>query len=183
MDNKFTLFVVFFLILFIVGLGSYLSLFSLPKLNLPEGKDFSLEDILISKEMATTTTVKENQKTILITIASTTFTARVADTASLRTRGLSGSLPLGRLEGMFFIFPEVAYHSFWMSDLTFPIDIIWISSDGKIAGVAENAVPILPNQKPIYYVPPVPVQYVLEVPAGTYRAYAFATSTPVFLSS
>lgn len=182
MDNKFTLFVVVFLLLFIIGFGSYLSLFSLPKLNLPEGKDFSLEDILIN-ETATTTTVKENQEMILITIASATFTARVADTAALRAQGLSGSLPLGRLEGMFFIFPEVAYHSFWMSDLTFPIDIIWISGDGKIVGAALNAVPILPNQEPIYYLPPVPVQYVLEVPAGTYQAYAFATGTPVFLSS
>lgn len=182
MDNKFILFIGAFFILFIVGISSYFSLFSLPKLNLPEGKDFSLEEILINNETVATTTVDQKEETILITIASTTFISRVADTATLRTKGLSGSLPLGPSEGMFFIFPERAYHSFWMSDLTFPIDIIWIADDGKIAGVALNAKPVLPNEKPIYYVPPAPVRYVLEVAAGSYARYGFATGTPVVLN-
>lgn len=182
MDNKFILFIGAFFILFIIGVSSYFSLFSLPKLTLPEGKDFSLEDILINEEPAATTTLDKNQETILVTIASTTLTARVADTAALRSRGLSGSLPLGLLEGMFFVFPEVAYHSFWMSDLTFPIDIIWITDDGKIVGVAENAMPVASDQEPIYYLPPVPVRYVLEVAAGSYARYGFATGTPVVLN-
>lgn len=181
MDNKFILFIGAFLLLFVIGLSSYFSLFSLPKLTLPEGRDFSLEEILINNETVATTTVGQKEETVLITVASTTFTVRVADTVALRARGLSGSLPLGLSEGMFFIFPEPAYHSFWMSDLTFPIDIIWIADDGKIAGVAENAMPILSDQEPTYYVPPVPVRYVLEVAAGTYARFRFATGTPVTL--
>jgi uncharacterized membrane protein (UPF0127 family) len=182
MDNKFILFIGAFFILFIVGISSYFSLFSLPKLNLPEGKNLSLEEILVNNKTVATTTVDQKEETILITIASTTFMSRVADTAALRTKGLSGSLPLGPSEGMFFVFPEIAHHSFWMSDLTFPIDIIWISGDVKIVGVAENAMPVSSDQEPIYYLPPVPVRYVLEVAAGSYARYGFATGTPVVLN-
>jgi uncharacterized membrane protein (UPF0127 family) len=183
MDNRFLLFIGAFCILFVLGIGSYFSLFSLPKLALPEGKDSSLEDILIDSKATTTTELDGGGKKVLVTIASTTFSARIADTDLLRAKGLSGTENLGLAEGMFFIFPEAGNYSFWMSDLSFPIDIIWITPDQKIAGVAENAQPLIPNREPVYYVPPVPVSYVLEIGAGLYHHLGFATGTPVFLKA
>lgn len=53
-----------------------------------------------------------------------------------RERGLSGRESLAPTEGMLFVFPESGYHAFWMKDMQFPIDIIWVAADGTIVDIA-----------------------------------------------
>jgi uncharacterized membrane protein (UPF0127 family) len=65
-------------------------------------------------------------------------------------------------------------YPFWMKDMKFPIDIIWIS--GKtIAGFAESVNP--EPEKTIFsltsYSPPQPVDTVLEINAGLVKQYGF----------
>src|SRR5690349_20381775 len=53
----------------------------------------------------------------------------LADTDATREQGLSGALGLGTTEGMLFLFDYPGRPAFWMKDMLFSIDIIWISQD------------------------------------------------------
>lgn len=94
-----------------------------------------------------------------ITIGDSEIKVELADTQEKRTLGLSGRKSLAENRGMFFIFNEVGNYSFWMKDMNFPIDIIWIGEDLKIVGLEKN---ILPESFPSLFFPPIPVKYVLE---------------------
>lgn len=87
----------------------------------------------------------------------------IAQTQSEREKGLGGHAPLGIDEGMLFVFPKDGVHAFWMKDMQFAIDIIWISADGTIVHVVEN---VSPDTYPTSFASPGPARYVLEVPAG-----------------
>ncbi|MBQ4914288.1 DUF192 domain-containing protein [Maribacter sp. MMG018] len=65
-------------------------------------------------------------------------------------------------QGMLFIFSDVAMHSFYMKNTEFPLDIIYIDENLKIASIHKNAEPL--NEDGISS--QVPVQYVLEINAG-----------------
>src|SRR5882672_5260542 len=58
-----------------------------------------------------------------------TIQAYNADTDALRTLGLSGHSPLAADEGMLFIFPAPGEYGFWMKDMLFPLDLVWIAAD------------------------------------------------------
>jgi uncharacterized membrane protein (UPF0127 family) len=89
----------------------------------------------------------------------------VVDTPMLRARGLSGRPALAPEEGMLFLFETAQVQSFWMKDMRFPIDILWIR-DGQIVGITPNVpIPRVPTELP-RYASPVPCDVVLEVRAG-----------------
>ena len=75
-----------------------------------------------------------------VTIGNTVFNVEIASTTAEQTIGLSGRKSLAENEGMFFTFNSPGVQNFWMKDMNFPIDIIWISGN-KVAGFAENAEP------------------------------------------
>lgn len=106
---------------------------------------------------------------VVIQIGDTDVVAPVMDTPEQRAQGLSGwdTLPDG--EGMLFVFPEDGYHAFWMKDMKFPIDIVWISKDGVVVDTQRG---VSPETYPEYsFVPQMPVRYVLELPAGWLNQY------------
>ncbi len=70
-------------------------------------------------------------------------------------------------QAMLFIFPEVAMHSFYMKNTAFPLDIIFIDENLKIASFQENAQPFKENGLSSK----VPIKYVLEVNAGLSKAW------------
>ena len=92
----------------------------------------------------------------------------VMDTPDLRAKGLSGRERLNGNTGMLFIFEAPGDYGFWMKEMNFPIDIIWIS-DGKVVGFEKNVEPE-PGVSTLNlrtYSSPQPVEVVLEVAAGT----------------
>jgi uncharacterized membrane protein (UPF0127 family) len=94
----------------------------------------------------------------------------VVDTPELRARGLSGRASLAPDEGMLFLFEAPAIQSFWMKDMRFPIDIVWIR-DQKIVGITPAVpVPRSPRELPQFR-SPVPCDVVLEVRAGAARRW------------
>lgn len=112
-----------------------------------------------------------------LSIGGKTVSVEVARSALEKMRGLSGRESLGENEGMLFIFSATSGSAsgrdkagrpgFWMKDMKFPIDMIWIKQ-GKVAGFSENAVPEPEKQVwslKIYY-PPDTADEVLEVNAG-----------------
>ncbi len=120
-----------------------------------------------------------------VSVGGAVFKAEIADTALARTRGLSGRDSLPADGGMLFIFPSPGANGFWMRDMKFPIDIIWIrdasssralpgnAREGTVVGITEHAIP--EPGKPLWklelYYPPDNVDTVLEVNAGTAKKY------------
>lgn len=76
--------------------------------------------------------------------------------------GLMYRKGMAKNQGMLFIFPDVAVHSFYMKNTQFPLDIIYIDENLRIASFQENAKPF--DEKGLSS--SVPVKYVLEVNAG-----------------
>ncbi|MBI5254227.1 DUF192 domain-containing protein [Candidatus Falkowbacteria bacterium] len=67
--------------------------------------------------------------------------------------------------GMLFIFRHEGQASFWMKNMKFPLDLIFISKDKKIVDIKQNFQPCLVENCPVYK-SVVAAQYVLEVNAG-----------------
>lgn len=102
----------------------------------------------------------------------------IADTPEQRERGLSGRASLPDDYGLLFAFEEDSTPSFWMKDMRFPIDIVWIAADGRIAGITPG---VAPETYPEAFSPPEPVRYVLEIAAGeaARRGYARGVVLPI----
>jgi|SRR3989344_4008067 len=92
-----------------------------------------------------------------------TVKVTVADTPESRERGLSGRSELAPDEGMLFVFPEDGHYAFWMKDMRFAIDIVWISYSEEIVDVEEK---VSPETYPAVFTPRRPARYVLELPSG-----------------
>lgn len=99
----------------------------------------------------------------VIRINNTELDVEIADTALKRKKGLSGRESILDNSGMLFIFNKSGLHAFWMINMKFPIDIIWIDEDLKVVGVEEN---IPPKSFPKIFRPNQPSQYVVEMNAG-----------------
>jgi uncharacterized membrane protein (UPF0127 family) len=92
------------------------------------------------------------------------ITVELANTPEMQTRGLSGRWFLGKNRGMLFVFNDYSRRSFWMKDMNFPLDIIWIRN-GIIIDLSKNLPP--EGEKPAKIYQPIdPVNDVLEVQAG-----------------
>lgn len=93
-------------------------------------------------------------------VADISLKVEIVSTPELLQKGLSGREPLKEDEGMFFVFNYSGKHSFWMKDMNFPIDIIWIDKDFKVVYIKEN---VLPESYPETFSPDQDSLYVLEV--------------------
>jgi hypothetical protein len=98
-----------------------------------------------------------------VKIAGVTLQVEIASTPEMLKQGLSGRAGLKENEGMLFVFERPGKYSFWMKDMNFPIDIIWIGEDLKVIYIKKDA---LPNSFPEVFTPDKNAKYVLEVNAG-----------------
>lgn len=87
----------------------------------------------------------------------------VSSTSHERTIGLSKYEKLSEDQAMLFVFERKGLYSFWMRDMKFPIDIIWLDENKTIVSIKENADPI---DFPQSYAPETEALYVLETVAG-----------------
>ena|SRR3989344_2951376 len=92
----------------------------------------------------------------------------IVDTPESRARGLSGRSGLAESEGMLFVFPEEGKYGFWMKDMRFSIDILWLDSDGEIVHIERR---VSPESYPASFLPSRPARYVLELSAGWAEAH------------
>lgn len=106
-----------------------------------------------------------------VTINNQTFSVKLAQTNEEKEKGLSGTSSLSEKSGMLFVFDEPGYHSFWMKNMKFPIDMIYIS-DQKVVTIYKNAQPLSSDEEsPIIYKPESPADMVLEINAGEADKY------------
>jgi hypothetical protein len=95
-----------------------------------------------------------------------------------RVRGLSGRAGLAPNEGMLFRFERPAIQSFWMKEMRFEIDIVWIQ-DGRVIGVIERAPLPVPGERPPLLRSPAPCDTVLEIAAGSFGRWGLAIGDAV----
>lgn len=117
---------------------------------------------------------KEPEK--VIKINDTEILVEIRDTPVERAQGLSGREVLEEGKGMLFIFDEPTVPGFWMKDMNFSIDIVWIDENRQIVGVEKN---LAPETYPQNFFPKDPVKYVLEIPAESVDKYKIATGTVI----
>ena len=87
----------------------------------------------------------------------------LAESQGARGQGLGDRKSLPQDQGMFFIFEKSENHPFWMREMQFPLDIIWLDENYKVVYIEKN---IDPATYPKSFGPDVPTQYVLEINAG-----------------
>jgi len=154
---NFYLFFIFFLLSFLIVTLTFLKLNpkgeSLPA-NRPEQSYLQIDNQKIPVEITKTKTEQE--------------------------KGLSGreSLPSGT--GMLFIYNQPDYRSFWMKEMNFPLDFVWIK-EGKIVAITKNIAP-QDFQPPQTLKSPEPVDLVLELNAGEVEQLNLETGQEVILT-
>ncbi len=97
-------------------------------------------------------------------VANTKIFVEVKKTPKERQKGLSGRKNLPENQGMLFVFEKPGYYAFWMKDMNFALDFIWIK-DNKIVEITKNVKPE-DYQPPKTLIPQNEVDMVLEVNAG-----------------
>ena len=130
-----------------------------------------------SSDISSTTTpatTLQTVPTLQIRAPKGTIQALEASTAEAMSLGLGerASLPTG--QGMLFEFPHPGDYGFWMKDMRFPLDMVWISSDKRASGVTAN---IPADSYPTVFFPPLAISYVLELNAGQAAELGIATGT------
>jgi hypothetical protein len=99
-----------------------------------------------------------------VKVGNTEIRAEIADSLLKQTKGLMFRKSLPDNEGMLFVFNDEGYHSFWMMNMSFPIDIIWADKEKEIVDITKNIQPcklICPT-----YNPKEKAMFVLEVNAN-----------------
>jgi uncharacterized membrane protein (UPF0127 family) len=129
------------------------------------------------KDDAVRMTGVKHEATMVLPEAS--IDVEIVDTKEEVERGLSGRLSIGEKEGMLFVFPEMGKYSFWMKEMNFPIDIIWISDEGRVVYIKENATPDSYPKKT--FMNDAFAKYVLEMKTGSASKYGLYLGTSVTL--
>lgn len=102
------------------------------------------------------------------------LTAEVARTSEEKARGLSGRPAIGQNEAMIFPFNN-EQPSFWMKDMLFPIDIVWVNNN-QVVKIDAN-LPL--DNGATSYSPGQPIDWVVEVAAGRSAACGVTPGTTI----
>jgi uncharacterized membrane protein (UPF0127 family) len=102
----------------------------------------------------------------------------VADSEAARARGLMFRERLAESEGMLFPFDLPRRYGFWMKNVRFPLDIIWLDANRRVVWIAQRAQPCSDDPCPMY-VPDVAASYVVEVAGGFAQRHGVAVGDTV----
>ena len=117
-----------------------------------------------------------------IKIGKTIVRVQVRDTMAGRGQGLSGVERLEKDEGMLFVFPVEGRHSFWMKDMKFDLDFVWIKDD-KVVEITEGVSAPKQGERPVSVRPEGQVNKVLEVNSGWVGRHAIEVEDKVILDN
>lgn len=114
---------------------------------------------------------------IEVTVNGVQLVADVASTGEQRGKGLAIKDTLAENESMLFVFPEPDDYRFWMKDMKFPIDIIWLDDDGEVIHIEHSLQPC--GEECPTYGPDGNALYVLETVAGFAQEHNVTEDTVV----
>ena len=134
------------------------------------------QELIISKEARSGS---NGYRQVNVTVNGLVLIADIAATDEQMVKGLSVKDTLAENEAMLFGFDNEAEHTFWMKNMKFPIDIIWIDADKTVVHIEHNLQPCSPNLLCPTYKPIEDSLYVLETVAGFAEKHDIAKGTPV----
>jgi uncharacterized membrane protein (UPF0127 family) len=141
--------------LIVIGVGIVLTILLFVPLRSKEKMNLSFREDATLKVTSPDEATKAN------------FKVQFAKTAEAIDQGLRFRKKLNAEHGMLFITEEEEVQSFWMFDMLFPIDIIYIDAEREIVYIAKDM--------PIDFKEPVPAlapsQYVLQINGGLSDQY------------
>ena len=106
----------------------------------------------------------------------TIFTAEIADTDELRTRGLMFRHFLPEDKAMLFDYEQPRPVAMWMKNTNISLDMLFIREDGTIAAIAQDTVPQSLDTISVQE----PVRGVLELAAGTVKRLGLRVNDKVY---
>ena len=106
----------------------------------------------------------------------TMFTAEIADTEELRTRGLMFRHFLPEDKAMLFDYQQPRPVAMWMKNTNISLDMLFIREDGTIAAIAQDTVPRSLDTISVQE----PVRGVLELAAGTVKKLGLRVNDKVY---
>ncbi|MFA6307999.1 MAG: DUF192 domain-containing protein [Patescibacteria group bacterium] len=109
-----------------------------------------------------------NTQVSVVEIKGHNFDTDVVQSFADIERGLSGRASMDDNQAMLFVFPDKQKRTFWMKEMNFAIDLLWIDGQqivayekNMLAPVKDLSISELPR-----YTSPQPVDKVLEIQAG-----------------
>ena len=111
-----------------------------------------------------------------VSIGTGKLKSEVVSTQADRAQGLSGRPCIEAGQGMLFVFEKPGKYPFWMKDMKFSIDIVWMDANKRVIGLDTN---VSPSTYPDLFVSKEPAQYVLEVQANHSKDLKVELGTPV----
>src|SRR4051812_16025786 len=96
-----------------------------------------------------------------LAIGGTTIYVTVADTPAKQEHGLSDTESLPPDQGMLFVFPRSGVYAFWMKNMHYALDMLWLDEQGRVVYIAAD---VSPDTYPAHtFQSATPARYVLEV--------------------
>jgi uncharacterized membrane protein (UPF0127 family) len=117
------------------------------------------------------------RRDVAVKVHSQTIEAEATVTPAEQRRGLGGRPCIGADQGMLWTYSIPTHPSFWMKDMRFPIDIVWLDSAGRVVWIERN---ISPSTYPhLFANRGAAALYVLELRAGRAKSLGLKAGTPV----
>ena len=100
---------------------------------------------------------------IVLTLPQGKLFTEVAHSPRARELGLSYREAIGDNEGLLFVFDRPGRYGFWMKDMEFPLDLVWINDNGIVVSIERG---ITPDTYPKAFINQSEARYVLEINSG-----------------
>lgn len=117
-------------------------------------------------------------------VEETCFNVEIANTLQEKQTGLSNRDFLSQNDGMLFPYISGEVPGFWMKDMRFPLDIIWISSRSygyEVSGIVKDIQPCVSVGECPAVFPNEEIFYVLEINSGLSDTYDFRSGDAFYL--
>ncbi len=101
----------------------------------------------------------------------------IADNSYKRAKGLMYRKTMPKDKGMLFVFDSERRYSFWMLNMQFSIDLIWLDRNMRVVDITRDAMPSHSIFSSKSYSPRSPAMYVIEACSG------FASSSKLKLGN
>ena len=118
-----------------------------------------------------------------VTVGDAEFEVEIVHEPATRIKGLSGRDSLRAMSGMLFVFESGVASPFWMKEMHFPLDFVWIGKGCEVVDTTINVPPPADSSSPLrLYESASPAVYTLEVNAGEIEKLGIQTGDPVHFS-
>jgi uncharacterized protein len=139
-------------------------------------KEFSGDDLQTSQS---STLPGADYRVVTAGIGTDQFALWVADTVGKQQLGLGKRQSLPAKQGMIFPYDVDDKQCFWMKDMNFSIDMIWVDAEKRVVHIQPK---VSPDTYPQTFCTPTPSRYVVELAPGSVERIRLKVGDPMTFS-